>query len=493
MSLLDRIKFEEISIEKIESWQGVICVVMSQQMPLTALFQKINRLMKGRLKQITESTDFDQLLNGESLSIVFPAGLKSYEIKIFKIKNKNDVNYTRLVGASIANSLSQRDILIFDLSKTQTLQLLYGFFLKAYKFDKYKTKTEETRIEVNFAGTNSSTLQKKFKSFHALLKGVYFCRDLINEPANILTTTNFTQKLKALVEYGLAVEVLEENDIENLGMRALLAVGKGSECPSKVVIIRWNGNKTTDSPLLLVGKGVVFDSGGISLKPAGGMEEMVMDMGGAGVVAGTMKTIALRKAPTNVVGLIGIVENMPDGKAVRPGDVLRTMKGDTVEVINTDAEGRLVLSDLLWYGQTQLSPKAIIDLATLTGAIIIALGKHKAGIFSNNDLLCEKFLEAAASEQEGAWRLPLGHNYKKQLKSRVADIANVGGRAGGASTAAQFLENFVEESMPWIHIDIAGVAFSKNASPLSAQGATGWGVATLNRFIQDYFEKNKTQ
>ena len=251
--------------------------------------------------------------------------------------------------------------------------------------------------------------------------------------------------------------------------------------------MQWNGGEKEAAPLALVGKGVVFDTGGISIKPAAGMEDMTMDMGGAGVVAGTMRALALRKARANVVGIVGLVENMPSGNATRPGDVIRSMKGDTVEVINTDAEGRLVLCDIMWYAQERFAPAGMIDLATLTGAIIIGLGHDNAGVFSNDDALCNAFLKAAKTEDEGAWRMPLGKGYDKLLKSRIADMKNIGGRPAGSVTAAQFLQRFVKDDMPWIHLDIAGVA-SPGPTDLAPKGATGWGVQALNRLIADNYE-----
>ena len=271
-------------------------------------------------------------------------------------------------------------------------------------------------------------------------------------------------------------------------MGALLGVGQGSDAPSKVVVMQWKGGKEGEAPLALIGKGVVFDTGGISIKPAAGMEDMTMDMGGAAVVAGVMRTLALRKAKANVVGMVGLVENMPSGNAQRPGDVVRSMKGDTIEVINTDAEGRLVLADVMWYAQERFAPCGMIDLATLTGAIIIALGHENTGVFSNNDALCEQFLRAAKAEGEGAWRMPMGEAYDAKLKSRIADMMNVGSRDGGAITAAQFLQRFVKPDMPWIHLDIAGTALLKADSALAPKGATGWGVMALNRMIRDRFE-----
>ena len=257
-------------------------------------------------------------------------------------------------------------------------------------------------------------------------------------------------------------EVLDEKELAKLGMRTLLSVGQGSDSPSKVVVMQWNGGEKGDAPLALVGKGVVFDTGGISLKPAGGMEDMTMDMGGAGVVAGVMRALARRKAKANVVGLVGLVENMPSGTAMRPGDVIKSMKGDTIEVINTDAEGRLVLCDVMWYAQERFKPAGMIDLATLTGAIIIGLGHENAGVFSNDDTLCNAFLKAASAEGEGAWRMPLGQGYDDLLKSRIADMKNIGGRPAGSITAAQFLLRFVKDGTPWIHLDIAGVASVKS-------------------------------
>jgi len=282
----------------------------------------------------------------------------------------------------------------------------------------------------------------------ALAEGVFFTRDLVNEPANILTTDDFAARLAAMQELGLDVEILEEPDLAKLGMGALLGVGQGSESPSKVVVMRWQGGTKDEPPFALVGKGVVFDTGGISIKPAAGMEEMTMDMGGAGVVAGVMRTLALRKAQANVVGVVGLVENMPDGRAQRPGDVVRSMKGDTIEVINTDAEGRLVLADVLWYTQERFAPVAMINLATLTGAIIVALGHENAGVFSNNDALANNFLRAAEAEGEGAWRMPMGAAYDAMLKSRVADMRNSVGRPAGSITAAQFLARFVKPETP---------------------------------------------
>ena len=491
MALIKTIQFKSLSIDKIVSFNSRISIVLSDNMIEEIYLSQIDNIMQGSLKKLLESAEFRNLANAESLFIPFPIGLQSSGLQLIKVKANANTQECRLVGGLIASEQQKKSILLITGAKIKTLEILHGFFLKAYKFDYYKSKFEVSTEQFTLMSTNYDTIQDEFQFTRALLEGIYFTRDLVNEPANILNTIEFAKRLKLLTKYGLEVEVLEESSLKKLGMRALLAVGQGSQCPSKVVTIKWKGVEPRDKPLVLVGKGVVFDSGGISLKPAGGMEDMVMDMGGAGVVAGTMKALALRQSKANVIGLIGLVENMPDGNAQRPGDVVKTMKGDTVEVVNTDAEGRLVLCDLLWYAQKFFEPKAIIDLATLTGAVIVALGNDNAGVFSNCDTLCKHLLEATEVEGEGAWRLPLNESYEKLLKSRVADIANVGGRAAGAVTAAKFLENFIIKDLPWVHIDIAGVSFSKSSSKLSAQGATGWGVSSINRLIYNHYENKK--
>jgi leucyl aminopeptidase len=324
----------------------------------------------------------------------------------------------------------------------------------------------------------------------ALAEGVFFTRDLVNEPANHLTTTEFANRIAAMKDLGLKITILEEKDMEKLGMGALLSVGHGSASPSKLAVMEWLGGPKGEAPLALIGKGVVFDTGGISLKPAAGMEEMTMDMGGAGVVAGVMRTLALRRAKANVVGLVGIVENMPSDRATRPGDVVTSMKGDTIEVINTDAEGRLVLADVLWSAQETYKPRGMIDLATLTGACIVALGHENAAVLSNDEGLCNAFLRAAKTEGEGAWRLPLGPGYADMIKGQIADIKNSAGRPAGTITAAEFLHRFVQEGMPWVHLDIAGVASVKADTTYAPKGATGWGVLALNRLVADMLEES---
>ncbi|MFN3615862.1 MAG: leucyl aminopeptidase, partial [Rubrimonas sp.] len=369
--------------------------------------------------------------------------------------------------------------------------IAFGAALRLYGFAAYKTgkDAEEAAAprRITFVSNQPEQTARLSAPMAAVAEGVFFTRDLVNEPANVLTTDDFAARLAAMGELGLDVEILGEAEMEKLGMRCLLAVGRGSINESKLVIMRWNGGGD-EPPLCLVGKGVIFDTGGISIKPAGGMEEMTMDMGGAGVVAGVMRALALRKARANVVGIVGLVENMPSDRAMRPGDIIRSMKGDTVEIISTDAEGRMVLCDALWYAQERFKPAALIDLATLTGAVIIALGHHNAGYFATDDRLAADLQAACDAVGEGAWRLPLGASYDKQLKSRLADMKNVGGRPGGSITAAQFLKRFVKDGTPWVHIDIAGVTLQTAATDFAPAGASGWGVRALDRLIADRFE-----
>ncbi|MEM9972185.1 MAG: leucyl aminopeptidase, partial [Pseudomonadota bacterium] len=393
----------------------------------------------------------------------------------------------RKAGAAIGKATKQSGAFVLTGGHRHTRDIALGICLGAYAFVAHKSDDSKDIPTVTVTGPRPDETRGALDQARALADGVCFARDLTNEPANVLGTVEFANRLNALSDLGLKVSVLEEDALAELGMAALLGVGQGSASPSKVVVMEWQAGGA-EPPLALVGKGVVFDTGGISLKPAGGMEEMTMDMGGAGVVAGVMKAIALRKANANVIGLVGLVENMPDGTAQRPGDVVRTMKGDTVEVINTDAEGRLVLCDVMWHAQEAFKPAAMIDLATLTGAIITAIGDHKAGVFCNDETLATRLLEACEAEDEGAWRMPLGKAYAKQLESRIADVKNVGGRKAGAVTAAEFLHRFVQDGVPWAHIDIAGVALPGAATPYAPKGATGWGVLALDRLIANHFE-----
>jgi leucyl aminopeptidase len=435
-----------------------------------------------------ESEAFDRLKPGEGLELAFPSGLSCDALQILRLPKRADTAQARKAGGAIGRALTQTGTTVLAEGHAQAAEIAFGTAMRAYDFTAHKTGERKDPGPVVFMVANPEAVAAAAAPGAAVAEGVFFTRDLVNEPANILTTYDFAARLAAMQELGLDVEILEEEQLAKLGMGALLGVGQGSESPSKVVVMQWHGGEKEAAPFALVGKGVVFDTGGISIKPAAGMEEMTMDMGGAAVVAGVMRTLALRKAKANVVGLVGLVENMPDGRAQRPGDVVRSMKGDTIEVINTDAEGRLVLADVLWYAQDRFKPTGMIDLATLTGAIIIALGHENTGVFSNNDDLCNAFLKAAKAEGEGAWRMPMGDAYDAKLKSRIADMMNVGGRDGGAITAAQFLQRFVKPETPWCHLDIAGTALLKSDSTLAPKGATGWGVMALDRLIREKFE-----
>ncbi|MDZ4375933.1 MAG: leucyl aminopeptidase [Phenylobacterium sp.] len=368
-----------------------------------------------------------------------------------------------------------------------------GVRLASYRFDKYRTKEPADKkpsiTSTQVVADAGDAALNAFADLAALADGISFTRDLVSEPPNVLFPTEFARRVKALESLGLEVEILGEPEMKTLGMGSLLAVGQGSIRESQLVVIRWNGAPDASGPpIAFVGKGVCFDTGGISLKPAENMEDMKWDMGGAGTVAGLMHVLAGRKAKVNAIGILGLVENMPDGNAYRPGDVLTSMSGQTIEVVNTDAEGRLVLADALWYCQDRFKPKFMVDLATLTGAVIISLGNDLAGCFSNDDALAGDLLEAAKAEDEGLWRLPMPDAYNKQIDSMIADMKNTGGRPGGSITAALFLKRFVNDT-PWAHLDIASTAWKKPSTiPTSPDGATGYGVRLLNRMIRDKHE-----
>jgi leucyl aminopeptidase len=482
------IQFLAPYLDALATQPGRIAVLAEPGQAFSPGFRRLDRLAKGALTRAAGSEAFARLKPGEGLDLAWPAGLQAEALQLIRLPKKADQAQARKAGAAVGRAHGSAGSLVLAEGHPRAADIAFGLALRAYDFDTHKTGEKKVPGPVTLAVTNPEAVARAAAPMAAVAEGVFFTRDLVNEPANVLTTHDFAARLAAMQELGLHVEILEEDQLIKLGMGALVGVGQGSESPSKVVVMEWRGGPKDEAPFALVGKGVVFDTGGISIKPAGGMEDMTMDMGGAGVVAGVMRTLALRKAKANVVGLVGLVENMPDGRAQRPGDVVKSMKGDTIEVINTDAEGRLVLADVLWYAQDRFKPKAMINLATLTGAIIIALGHENTGVFSNNDALCNAFLKAAAAEGEGAWRLPMGDAYDAKLKSRVADMMNVGGRDGGAITAAQFLQRFVKPDMPWCHLDIAGTALLKTDSTLAPKGATGWGVMALDRLIRDRFE-----
>ncbi len=370
------------------------------------------------------------------------------------------------------------------------IEFAYGASVRDYAFDHYKEQKEidHTVERITFYTSHAAEAEKKFEHTKAVVSGVHLNRDLLNQPPNVLTTSAFVEEVKALQKVGVKVEILEQEKLEQLGMKALLAVGRGSSNSAYVAVMRWDGGGKDEAPLAFVGKGVCFDSGGISLKPGNKMDEMKFDMGGAAVVTSLMKTLALRKSPINAVGTIGLVENMPGGNSYRPGDIIQSMSGKYIEVLNTDAEGRIVLSDVLWYTQDRFKPKFMIDLATLTGAIIVALGHEYCGLFTDDDTLAKQLHTAGEESGEKVWRLPLDAAFSKHVDSAIADVRNITPGSGASSiTAAEFLKHFTND-VPWAHLDIAGVAWGPNKHPLSGMEASGYGVRLLDTLIYKYYE-----
>ena len=365
---------------------------------------------------------------------------------------------------------------------------LHGLKLKSYKFDKYKTKKHKINFSITVFGKNKTSLKDQIK-FKAIEEGTFYTRDLVSEPGNILHPDEYAKRLNSLRKHGLKINIYDEKKLKKLGMNTLLGVGQGSIRGSYLVTMEWKGLKDKTKPLAFVGKGVCFDTGGISLKPAKFMEDMTYDMAGSAVVVGLMKSLAIRKAKINAVGVVGLVENMPGGNAQRPGDIVKSYSGKTVEILNTDAEGRLVLADALTYTEEKFNPKFIVDLATLTGAIIVSLGSEYAGLFSNDDKLSNQLINAGENVEEKVWRMPLNKNFDKLIDSKNADMQNINYVGGaGSTTAAQFLQRFILNKTPWAHLDIAGMAFSKYGGALNSGGATGYGVRLLNKLIEDNYE-----
>ena len=368
-----------------------------------------------------------------------------------------------------------------------------GAALRSWRYDRYRTRLKDkqkpTLTSVTIVGGGEGAQKRYEDRYAALVEGVSLTRELVTEPANIIYPETFVERVEASIEgSGLEMQVLGRDEMEKLGMGALLGVAQGSVREPKLLVLKWSGGRTGEAPIAFIGKGVTFDTGGISIKPALGMESMKWDMGGAGAVAGAMKALALRKAKANVVGVCGLVENMPDGNAQRPGDVVTTMSGQTVEVINTDAEGRLVLGDVITWAQKNFQPKIMIDLATLTGAMVVTFGHEYAGIFSNDDKLAANLIKAADESGDKLWRQPLAEAYDRMIDSPIADMKNVGPREAGSITAAQFIKRFVDDGVAWAHLDIAGMAWSDKASATYDKGATGYGVRLLDQYIADTAE-----
>ena len=460
--------------------------------------EKFNIFALKKLISSNEYSFISDLIKTKNIKkkiISFDVSSKRKIILVSIIKNINTADLENL-GAKfydLFKDLKQNEFnLISDSAPSKIKNLignfLHGLRLKSYKFDKYKTKKNKSKISLIVTGRNIPSIKDQLK-FRAIEEGTFYTRDLVSEPGNVLHPDEYAKRLNLLKKYGLKVKVYDEKKLKKLGMNTLLGVGQGSIRGSYLVTMEWNGLNDKSKPLAFVGKGVCFDTGGISLKPAKFMEDMTYDMAGSAVVVGLMKSLALRKAKINAVGVVGLVENMPGGNAQRPGDIVKSYSGKTVEILNTDAEGRLVLADALTYTEEKFKPQFIVDLATLTGAIIVSLGSEYAGLFSNDDKLSKQLIKAGEYVEEKVWRMPLNKNFDKLIDSKNADMQNINYIGGaGSTTAAQFLQRFIINKTPWAHLDIAGMAFSKYGGALNSGGATGYGVRLLNKLIEDHYE-----
>ncbi|WP_372707779.1 leucyl aminopeptidase [Brevundimonas sp.] len=477
----------------------VLAVMVHEGRSLAGTGSDLDTATSGALTRAMNASRFNGGSNS-TLIVAAPAGVEAATIVLTGAGDParfDDLALEAAAGAAYhAVKLSGASALTFDchhMSAEQAARAAFAARLASYRFLKYRTtlKPEKTpSIEtIKVVAADPKAAKAAYAKLSAVADAIEFSRDLVSEPANILYPEEFAKRVKALEKLGLEVEILGEKQLEKLGFRTLLAVGMGSVRDSYVAIMKWNGGKKGEQPIAFVGKGVCFDTGGISIKPADGMEDMKWDMGGAAAVAGLMHALAGRKAKVNAIGVLGLVENMPDGAAQRPGDVVMSLSGQSVEVLNTDAEGRLILADCLWYTQETFKPKFMIDLATLTGAMIVALGLEYAGVFSNDDEVANAILAAAPKVGENVWRMPIPAFYERHIDTPIADVKNTGnGRAGGSITAALFLQRFTNGT-PWAHIDIAPVAWVKDSRhPTVPDGAVGWGVRTLDRMVADSFE-----
>lgn len=478
--------------------KGTVVVFCDHKNKMSESAEKLDA--NGTISSAVKAAEFKGGF-GKVLNLYAPSGTSLDRIVLVGLgdeKELSEYHWLRL-GGKLGSTLSgskQAAIMLEGVTQTvtarQAADCAQGMLLEAYRFDRYMTKKKDkakpkktTKISIH---TKTSTAAKKIWAGHeGVGHGVLLARDLVNEPANILTPKEFAKRASDLKKLGCQVEVLDEKQMKSLKMHALLGVSRGSRNPPRMAIIQWKGGKAKDKPVAFIGKGVTFDTGGISLKPAGGMEDMKGDMGGAAAVTGLMHALAARKAKANVVGIIALVENMPDGDAQRPGDIVTSMSGQTIEVLNTDAEGRLVLADALWHCNKKFKPKFMINLATLTGAILVALGNQHAGLFSNNDNLSNELTKAGLDTNEKLWRMPLTPEYDKLIDSKNADMKNIGGRYAGSITAGQFLQRFVEDT-PWAHLDVAGTAMSSPQTEINKSWASGFGVRLLDRLVADNYE-----
>ena len=502
-----------IEFQRFDATPPATTVVMAAKgFELGSHGKHLDKQTDGQITRAAKAAQFEGQAKRQ-IEILAPNGLECDRLVIAGIGDHHENTSTDWlrVGGQVAGRLAAAKTTVGavivdhkgdDLAETAA-DIAMGCLLRNYAFDKYKTKaasnddkaengetTEKTKLKKIVVMTKDpAAAEEAFAARRAVADGVALARDLVNEPANKLGPIEFAQKCSELAELGLEIDVMEPERLEDLGMRALLGVAQGSARPARVVVMSWHGAKSKRSkPLCFIGKGVVFDTGGISIKPASGMEDMKGDMGGAACVTGLMAALAGRKAPVNAIGIVGLVENMPSATAQRPGDIVESMSGQTIEVINTDAEGRLVLADLLHHAREEFNPRFMINLATLTGAIIVALGKEYAGMFSNDDKLSSELSDAGEATGEKVWRMPLDRAYDDMINTPNADMKNVGGRNAGSITAAQFLKRFVGDT-PWVHLDVAGVAMASGKTDISQSWASGWGVRLLDHLVATRYEK----
>ena len=500
---------------------GVVVVGVTEDRVLSPSAEKLDATLGGGLRRAMAASRFHGKKE-QTLAILAPGGAELTRVQLIGLGKPGELDALRLQAAGgqiyaalAGNGQTEAFVCVDALADCMlapaemAAEMAFGAQLRSYRFDKYRTKEGEddkpSLAGLAFGCADAERAEALWRPKATLAEAIAFTRDIVSEPANVIYPETLAERAKTLTEHGVEVEVLGEAQMRELGMNALLGVGQGSARESQLVVMQWWGagrpaaqpaegggedipEVDPNGPLAFVGKGVTFDTGGISIKPAANMEDMKWDMAGSGVVIGLMKALALRRTPVNAVGVVGLVENMPSSTAQRPGDVVKSMSGQTIEVINTDAEGRLVLADALWYTKQRFHPRLMIDLATLTGAIIIALGHEHAGLFSNDEALAERLVAAGKAVGEPLWRMPLGEAYDKQIKSDIADMKNVGERGAGSITAAQFLQRFVGKT-PWAHLDIAGVAWAKKDSAVTPKGATGFGVRLLDRLVGDHYEQ----
>ncbi|MFN7663048.1 MAG: leucyl aminopeptidase [Alphaproteobacteria bacterium] len=482
---------------------GTVCVPVFEGNKLSGPAQLINEKMGGAVARALKNAHFDGK-KGEVLGLSSPAGLSLDRVILFGAGKSEDLKFQDAIeiGASLVGYFRQvpdkEALIMMEGVENETLDnaklsagIASGFLLRGYDFHKYRTQLkphQKLHLEnISFSVDSPKNAEAAFKIEEKVVEGVLFARDLMCEPPNILNPETYAKELKNLSKLGLKVEVLGRKDMEKMGMNALLGVAQGSAKEPQMVIMHWKGGQANEAPLAFVGKGVTFDTGGISIKPSAKMDEMKMDMGGSAAVCGLMYALAARNAKVNAVGIVGLVENMPDGNAQRPGDIVTSMSGQTIEILNTDAEGRLVLADALWYTQETFNPKLIIDLATLTGAICVSLGSKYAGLFSNDEGLVHKLRQAGEETREHVWQMPLDDRYDKDINSSIADMKNIGDNGAGSITAAQFLQRFVNKK-PWAHLDIAGTAWTSESHALAGRYPIGFGVRLLNAFVHKFYE-----